>query len=151
MCRTRETHGQTKYEGTRSLHPQHPRSTIHCLLLVGWFKQQSREKKESLTHTGNTAKQTHTTSCVQSMLKSTSVLFSTFLLSKPIIVCLVWRRVVFFETPISSKSPSVVSHRPPPCLPSSCLPPCFPPPPLHLTLLHLDRKEFIAQLRSLLH
>lgn len=108
------------------------------------------EKRKS-QRTGCDSKQTHTTSCVQPMLKSTSVSFSTFLLGEPIIVCLVWRRVVFFETPISSKSPSVVSHRPPPCLPSSCLPPCFPPPPLHLTLLHLDRKEFIAQLRSLLH
>lgn len=25
-----------------------------------------------------------------------------------------------------------------------------PPPPIHLTLLHLDRKEFMVQLRSLL-
>lgn len=52
---------------------------------------------------------------VQSMLKSTSVSFSTTN------VCLVWRRVVFFETLIFSKSPSVASHRPPPCCPLLCL------------------------------
>lgn len=60
------------------------------------------------------------------MLKSTSVLSSTFLLSKPSIVCLVWRRVVFLDTPISSKSPSAVSHRPPPLSPIT-LPPSLCP------------------------
>lgn len=71
------------------------------------------------------------------------------LLYKASVASLVWRHVVFFKTPISPKWPSVVSHRPPPCLISFSLP--SPPPPLHLTLLHLDRKEFIAQLRSMLH
>lgn len=72
-------------------------------------------------------------------------------------VHLVWRHIVFVETLMFSKSPSVVSHRPHPLpitLPPFPFPPHPPPPPppsIHLTLLHLDRKEFIAQLRLSLH
>lgn len=99
-----------------------------CLLLIGWLYLQTKEKVvlKPPTHTGNTTRQTHTTSSVQSILKSTSALFSTRLLNRPSIVRLGWRRVVF-ETPISSKSPSVVSHRAPLCLPSLCLPPSLFP------------------------
>lgn len=94
---------------------------------------------EPLTHTGKATKQTNTG--VQSMLKSTSVSFSI-----PEVLYGAELRTLIF-----SKSPSVASHCPSSLHPLLCLPPSLPPPPLHLTLLHLDRKEFIAQLRSLLH